>query len=435
MAKRIAAIIFIFAFITVAWVAVGCSMTVRSNEYGGRLSQEVAGLWGDAQIQQAPELEFIWWTTKIVKVEETDPVTKKVKLVKKEEKVMQRRRVLLDSSDIGVDFDLAHRQKGLLWYSTYLVGFAGDYAYTHHENRTGFLNIIYRFPTQQATYDDFRFEVNGQSDPQISPQTDGGQKVIIRQIPVTPGQKVDFTIAYQSRGLNFWNYSFGQEVNRVKEFSLVMNTNFKDIDFTPGSISPTTKEPGKDGWRMTWEFSNLISGFNIGMDMPKKLNPGPLAGRISLFAPISLLFYFVWIFVISLLKKIDLHPINYLFLGASFFSFHLLFAYTVDHISLMAAFSLSSTVSIFLAVSYLRLAVGFRFAALEAGLAQIVYLVLFSYAHFYEGWTGLIVTVGSIITLFVIMQLTGRINWTEKFDKIGPPQTTTVTPPPAQRVE
>jgi hypothetical protein len=59
--------------------------------------------------------------------------------------------------------------------------------------------------------------------------------------------------------------------------------------------------------------------------------------------------------------------------------------------------------------------IGMRFAALEAGSAQVVYLIFFSYAHFLEGYTGLIVTIGSILTLFVIMQLTSRIRWSEKF--------------------
>jgi hypothetical protein len=40
-----------------------------------------------------------------------------------------------------------------------------------------------------------------------------------------------------------------------------------------------------------------------------------------------------------------------------------------------------------------------------------VYLVGFSLAHFWEGYTGLTVTVLSIVTLFLLMQLTGRIRW------------------------
>ena len=54
---------------------------------------------------------------------------------------------------------------------------------------------------------------------------------------------------------------------------------------------------------------------------------------------------------------------------------------------------------------------------LEAGLAQLTYLVLFSYAFFFKGFSGLAVTIGSIITLFIVMQLTARIRWSETFAK------------------
>jgi hypothetical protein len=41
---------------------------------------------------------------------------------------------------------------------------------------------------------------------------------------------------------------------------------------------------------------------------------------------------------------------------------------------------------------------------------------VFSYAFFFEGFTGLAVTIGAILTLFVVMQMTGRIQWAEKFE-------------------
>ena len=79
------------------------------------------------------------------------------------------------------------------------------------------------------------------------------------------------------------------------------------------------------------------------------------------------------------------------------------------------AFAIASAVSIFLVVSYLRLVVGMHFASREAALAQFVYLVLFSYAFFLKGFTGLAITIGSIITLFIAMQVTGGIRWADKF--------------------
>ena len=57
---------------------------------------------------------------------------------------------------------------------------------------------------------------------------------------------------------------------------------------------------------------------------------------------------------------------------------------------------------------------------MDAGLSQLIYLVLFSYAFFFEGYTGLAITVGAISTLFVVMQMTGRIRWEERFSRATP---------------
>jgi hypothetical protein len=56
-----------------------------------------------------------------------------------------------------------------------------------------------------------------------------------------------------------------------------------------------------------------------------------------------------------------------------------------------------------------------QFAIREAALAQVIYLVLFSYAFFFKGLTGLSITIGAILTLFAVMQMTGRIRWEDKF--------------------
>jgi inner membrane protein involved in colicin E2 resistance len=107
--------------------------------------------------------------------------------------------------------------------------------------------------------------------------------------------------------------------------------------------------------------------------------------------------------------------VHYFFLAAAFFSFHLLLAYLVDHVSIHLAFAAAAAISIALVVSYLRLVCGLGRALRYAGAAQLVFLVLFSYAFFFEGFTGLAVTLGSILTLFVLMQLTGRVEWDAVF--------------------
>jgi inner membrane protein involved in colicin E2 resistance len=87
----------------------------------------------------------------------------------------------------------------------------------------------------------------------------------------------------------------------------------------------------------------------------------------------------------------------------------------VDHLDVHVSLGLASLVSVALVASYLRRVTGARATLGEAALAQVVFLVFFSYAFFFEGYTGLTVTIGAIVTLSVLMQITARVDWAETF--------------------
>ncbi len=407
MVKRIAAIVFIFLATTAAWMILGGTIIARTQGLTPELRERVSGTWGTPQSQLPPAA---WYSTEV-----QDTNTKEVdgrKIVENVKRTVKHD-LPLQASAIKVNLDLEHRQKGLLWYATYKVDFAGDYTFRNDGDAEQLVYLRFPYPAAKAIYDDFRIFANGQP-----LALDNGADNAQVSLRVPAHQAVIYTIGYKSQGLDNWSYRFGGEVNQVRNFSLLMTTNFKDIDFPENTLSPTDKQPSADGWLLTWKYSSLLSGFDIGMVMPEKLQPGPLAGQISFFAPVSLFFFFFLMLIITTMRDIDLHPMNYFFLATAFFAFHLLLAYLVDHISIHAAFIICSAVSIFLVISYLRLVVGMRFAAVEAGISQVIYLVLFSYAFFFKGFTGLAITIGSIITLFAVMQMTGRIKWAEKFEKV-----------------
>jgi inner membrane protein involved in colicin E2 resistance len=316
----------------------------------------------------------------------------------------------LESTRIKVGIDLEHRQKGLLWFNTYRVALDGTYTFRNPTDSGQVVVCTLKFPSAQATYDELIWTADG-----APLQAPGSKTPASDAVLVGPGRTVSLRVAYRSQGLDRWSYNFGGDVNQVRDFAMQMTTNFKDIDFPDNTLAPTAKQPVAGGWKLMWNYKNLVTGFPIAMVMPEKLQPGPLAGEISMFAPVSLFFFFFLMFIITLLRGIDLHPMNYFFLAAAFFSFHLLLAYLVDHISIHLSFVICSAVSLLLVVSYLRLVVGMRIAAVEAATAQFLYFVLFSYAFFYKGFTGLAVTIGSILTLFVVMQMTGKIRWSERF--------------------
>lgn len=405
MTKRIIAIAFIFICASVAWAILGGTIFSRTYSLDEIAADRVASTWGAPQDQAPPIASFKHLVPR--QEESTENGKKIVKTIQDEVTTP----LPLESSAVDVALDLKHRQKGLLWYSTYKVGFAGTYGFRNTSDKEEAVSFVLNFPTSKAIYDDLVFTVDG------APVTlENQQNAAIGSVKIPAGQVVRLDVGYRSQGLNEWRYSFGsQDVAQVRDFTLKMRTNFKDIDFPDNTLSPSEKHETGNGWDLAWSYKNLVSGYQIAMVMPEKLQPGPLAGRISFFAPVSLFFFFFLMLIITTMRGIDLHPMNYFFLAAAFFSFHLLLAYLVDHVSIHVAFVIASAVSVFLVVSYLRLVIGMHFACREAALAQFVYLVMFSYAFFLKGFTGLAITLGSVATLFVAMQVTGRIRWTEKF--------------------
>src|SRR6185295_18338770 len=140
------------------------------------------------------------------------------------------------------------------------------------------------------------------------------QNAAIAAVKVAAGATAQLAVSYSSQGLNMWRYSFASEnVAQVRDFSLHMNTNFKDIDFPENTLSPSEKYETSNGWELKWSYKSLLSGYQIAMEMPEKLQPGPLAGRISFFAPVSLFFFFFLMLIITTLRGIELHPMNYFF--------------------------------------------------------------------------------------------------------------------------
>jgi inner membrane protein involved in colicin E2 resistance len=420
--KRIFALVVIFIFGTIAWAILGATIFTRTYGLDETLKPHVSSTWGTPQLQGPPTAFFEQPTQEMQQT--LDALGRTVTKIIPSKKHIE---LPLDSTRANVALHLEHRQKGLLWYSTYKVAFAGEYAFRNTSDQDQDVTFSFSLPAEQAMYDNVVFSVDG------APTAFTNAKNAVQETRrVKAGATAVLKVGYASQGMDRWNYQFTNEgytsqgtdrwnykstndIAQVRDFHLAMTTDFKDIDFPDNTLSPSEKHETADGWQLDWKYKDLLSGYQIGMVMPEKLQPGPLAGRISFFAPVSLFFFFFLVFIITTIRGVDIHPMNYFFLAAAFFAFHLLMAYLVDHISIHWSFLISAVVSLALVFTYMRLVAGPRFALVECGLAQLVYLVGFSYAFFFKGYTGLAVTIGSIVTLFVVMQMTGRLNWSERF--------------------
>ncbi len=394
--KQIIAVIFIFGLGVAGWVTLGAISEFRSGSMYSSMDYAVQDLWGSSIQQQAPTLSV------------NVPGTK-------------RKRLLLpESNQIKVDLQLEQRKKGLIWYPTYRVDFDAVYTVKNTDAVSQNVRLHFPFPSEYATYDHFSFLIDGEIQ-NIDLNTKEG---IHQLLELSPGQTRSFSIKYKTRGLRNWEYFFSSVNGRVKNLDLILTTNFAEVDYLDGSLSPMSVETVDGVTTLQWQAEDLITRQNIALTMPEKINPGPLSARMSFFAPVCLLFFFVLISALSVIKKINIHPMHYLFVTSGFFAFHLLFAYLVDVINVHVAFAISSVVSVGLVILYLRSALGENFPWKIATVGQLFYLVLFSYSFFIKGMTGLTVTVGSILTLAVLMTLTAKLNWNTVFVKKQTQETT-----------
>jgi hypothetical protein len=389
---------------TAAWMLLGATLLVRSGETSSALVNEVYQLWGPPLDQGAPSGQYT----------EQRPHEERRTLYdahgRPYETTVQRMEDVsfplpLISTRARVSLALEHRQKGLLWFPTYAADFEGRYVVLNDTAAPRSVTVSFPLPARDAIYDGF--EVLDEKGQPIGAQVDGGSAHWV--VSLAPSARHAFQVRYRTRGTTSWTYrpaAAGSSV--IRDFSLEIRSSARGIDFSPGSISPSSAGAQGSGWRGTWDFRSLVGSAPISLELPQKTNPGPLAARITFFAPVALLFYF---FVVGLLAEgrgHRLHPLSWFLLGCAFFADHLLFAYLADHVPLWLALTLSSAVSIVLAVTYGQWLVGWRFAIREMGLAQGVYLVGFSLTFLLKGFTGLSITVGAILTLFMMMQVTGR---------------------------
>lgn len=420
---HLVAIFVILVFASVCWMFLSGVIQARTYRTEARLGGNVQSLWGGPQCQLPPAVTF----SPIEEPSRGNPEGGEAEEPEQETDLAQHAgasnrassrvwTVPLASTDINVDLSLDHRKKGLLWYSTYRAIVSGAFAVSNEGDEAVHARFLFFLPAEGGVYDDFHLLVGEEEVGAMTTVRDSkGRSAIAVGFDLEPNAYETVKVRYATQGLDVWKYVLSAADGQVRKFHLTARTDFDDVDFPPSTMSPTAKQKTDAGWELTWEFSQVVGGRDMAVVMPARLNPGPLAAKIAAFAPVSLTFFLGVLFFLYLLRGIPLHPVHYAFLAASFFSFHLLFSHLVDHLSLHLSFGIASAVSVFLVVSYLLIVVDPGFAFFQAGALQLLYLVFFSFAHFYEGWTGLTVTLGGIVTLFVIMQLTARLDWEEIF--------------------
>jgi hypothetical protein len=145
MLKRIAAITFIFVCTTVAWAVLGSTIYYRSSVPAETIRGSVNNTWGVPQEQRPATASY---TERVERIEKTTEGGQPVERLTEQDVTVM---LPLERSNIDVDLQLEHRQKGLLWFSTYTVAFRGVYRFRNTTGRDKAVDFNFPYPANQAT--------------------------------------------------------------------------------------------------------------------------------------------------------------------------------------------------------------------------------------------------------------------------------------------
>lgn len=399
---RLICIGFIMGCTAIAWFILGVALQQRGGRVLERTGGEVNEVWGPEISQPHPSAFYL-----------SSPG------------LAGGARKLLPppAGKVNVQLEYEPKKRGLFWHRTYQVNFDADYIISNPTPVEQTIYVEFRLPSQEASYSEFKFVLGDGRSMQSTPKNG----ILTEAVTVPARGAVPLKVAYRSRGMNEWRYQF-PDAARVRDFMLEMQTNFAEYSFPKGTASPTAREPETDPRLFVWNYVDVLSAPEVGMEMPKVLNAGPVAARISFFAPVSLMFYFAVLLIVGVMRGANLHPVNYFFLAAGCFAFQLLFAYLVDRVEIMWSFAIAATVSLALVCGYIRAVAG-QSLFWVALAAQLFYMVLFSFSFFFDGWTGLTITIGAILTLAMLMMMTAKVKWETKFQALKFGVTKATVPP------
>ncbi|MFY3384018.1 cell envelope integrity protein CreD [Paracidovorax sp. MALMAid1276] len=226
-----------------------------------------------------------------------------------------------------------------------------------------------------------------------------------------------------------------------------MSSSWPHPSFT-GRFLPSEREVKPEGFSAQWRLSALattaqadiaagsrvcVGGYDDGVDPDSRYTPGgatprdcadsfsvafvdpvnpySLSDRATKYGLLFIALTFVAVGLFELMKKLRVHPVQYLLVGSALCSFFLLLVSLSEHLSFGASYAVAATACVLLLGYYASHMLGslMRGAPLGAGIA-LLYGLLYVLLQLEQ--TALVVgAVALFLVLAAVMVLTRKVNW------------------------
>ena len=209
-----------------------------------------------------------------------------------------------------------------------------------------------------------------------------------------------------------------------------------------GAFLPETRSVTDQGFSAAWKVLHLNRNFPQAW-IGSACEPGDSAFGVKLFIPVdayqkstrtvkyALLFIvstFTAFFVSEVMKKVRVHPLQYLLVGLALILFYSLLLSISEHLSFGRGYLIAGAATILLIAGYARSVLQRRSLGVAVGA---VLATLYTYLYILlqvEDYALLLGSVGLFVLLGVVMFLTRRINWYAVEKPAAPPSLPTDSP-------
>ncbi|MAL17118.1 MAG: cell envelope integrity protein CreD [Balneola sp.] len=238
---------------------------------------------------------------------------------------------------------------------------------------------------------------------------------------IQPGEPYSFSFELNLNGSTGMRFSPVGKQTAVELSSIWANPSFT------GNFLPVDREVSEAGFEANWKVLHLnrnfpqqwtganqeISNSTFGVDLLLGVDEYQKTMRTAKYAIMFISLTFLTFFMIELLSKNIIHPLQYLLIGFALLIFYTLLLSISEYVVFSFAYIIASTAIISLITIYSYSILSDK---LKTGVIAGVLIILYGYLYILlqlQDFALLLGSLGLFVVLSVVMYLTRNINWFE----------------------
>lgn len=203
-----------------------------------------------------------------------------------------------------------------------------------------------------------------------------------------------------------------------------MQSDWPEPKFT-GDFLPDSRNITNNGFEAKWKVLHLnrnypqvwdgkvheIAGTRLGVELIMPVDHYAKSNRAAKYAILTIVLTFIGYFFVEILRKVKVHPFQYILIGLSVCIFYLLLLAFSEHIGFNLAFVVS-TLMVITAIALYTYAIFKNLR--DSAVLSLVLLTLYGFVYVLiqlQDYALIMGSLGLFMILIVLMQLSKKINW------------------------